>query len=94
MGKNGDLYNQPVVINLSLGAIPSREDLARLWFNPGCSYQAEEFVHMLEDIELLQLGLHLVIQSLTELGAVVVASAGNDSNIPLWNPSAEDYPSP
>ena len=93
MRKKGDLYNQSVVINLSLGAIPSREDLARLWFNADCSCQSEEFVHLIEDIELLQLGLHLVIQSLTELGAVVVASAGNDSNIPLWNPSAEDYPS-
>jgi hypothetical protein len=90
MGENRDLHNQPVVINLSLGAIPSREDLARLWFNAGYAYQAEEFVHSLEDIELLQLGLHLVIQSLTELGAVVVASASNDSNIPPWNPWSED----
>jgi hypothetical protein len=85
MGENGDLHNQPVVINLSLEAIPSQEELARLWFNADYSGQAEEFVHMVEDIEQLQLGLHLVIQSLTELGAVVVASAGNDSNIPLWN---------
>jgi hypothetical protein len=86
MGKDGDLYKQPVVINLSLGAIPSREDLARLWFNAECSCQQEEFVHTLEDIELLQLGLHLVIQSLTELGAVIVASAGNDSSIHQWEP--------
>jgi hypothetical protein len=86
MGKDEDLYNQPVVINLSLGAIPSREELARLWFNADYSYQVEEFVHTLEDIELLQLGLHLVIQSLTELGAVIVASAGNDSSIHLWEP--------
>jgi Subtilase family len=86
MGENGDLHKQPVVINLSLGAIPSQEELARLWFNADYSYQAEAFVHTLEDIEQLQLGLHLVIQSLTELGAVIVASAGNDSSIHQWEP--------
>ena len=90
MGKNGDLHDKPVVINLSLGAIPSREELAELWFNADDSYQTEEFVRTLEDIELLQLGLHLVIQSLAELGAVIVASAGNDSNIPQWNSWAAD----
>src|SRR6266487_1622694 len=92
MEENGDLHNQPVVINLSLGAIPSEEELAQLWFNADCSCQAEEFVHMVKDIELLRLGLHLVIQSLTELGAVIVASAGNDSSIHQWNPVIE-YPS-
>ncbi|HXZ03486.1 MAG TPA: hypothetical protein VEH81_01565, partial [Ktedonobacteraceae bacterium] len=35
--QHGNLYEQPVVINLSLGAIPSQEDLARLWFNADCS---------------------------------------------------------
>ncbi len=90
MEERGDLYKQPVVINLSLGVIPPREDLARLWFKAGYAYEAEEFVRLLKDIDLLQLGLHRVIQSLTELGAVVVASAGNDSNIPLWNPWAEE----
>ncbi|HXZ04015.1 MAG TPA: S8 family serine peptidase, partial [Ktedonobacteraceae bacterium] len=55
-----------------------------------CSCQPEEHVRTLEDLDLLQLGLHLVIQRLTELGAVVVAAAGNDSNIPLWIPWTQD----
>lgn len=86
MEENGNLYNQPVVINLSLGAIPSQEDLAQLWFNADYSYQSEEFANIVKDNELLRLGLHLVIQRLTELGAVIVASTGNDSSIHQWEP--------
>src|SRR5258708_10962614 len=77
----GDLYNQSVVINLSLVLMPPRDDLPGLWFVNGGS-SMEDLAQIAHDIELLQTPFHLVIQSLTALGAVIVAAAGNDSNTP------------
>ena len=77
----GDLYNQAVVINLSLVLMPPRDDLPGLWFSDsGCSM--EDLTQIAHGIELLQTPFHMVIQSLTALGAVIVAGAGNDSNTP------------
>ncbi len=81
----GDLHNKPVVINLSLVVTPHDRDLPRVWFGEDCSCDAEEFVMMMEDIAKLRTPLHLVIQSLSALGAVIVASAGNDSHVEHWH---------
>jgi len=85
MSVGGDLYNKPVVINLSLVVTPHDEDLPRLWFGDDCSCDSEEFIEMMDDIEKLRLPLHRVIQSLYALGAVIVSSAGNDSGVELWH---------
>jgi subtilisin family serine protease len=79
-GKKGDLYNKPVVINLSLVLTPSEEDLLRVWFGVDPTHTMEGMAETKYDSELLRLHLHKVIQSLTANGAVMVASAGNDSN--------------
>ncbi len=84
MSVGGDLYNKPVVINLSLVATPHDRDLPRVWIGEDCSCDAEEFVMMIEDFAKLRTPLHLVIQSLSALGAVIVASAGNDSHVLQW----------
>ncbi len=65
----GDLYGKPVVINLSLVTTPHQEDFSQLWSGDDTT-----------DHEPLTVNLHAVIQSLTTLGAVVVGSAGNDSD--------------
>src|SRR5258708_34931681 len=77
----GDLNNQAVVINLSLVLMPPRDDLPGLWFLNGGS-SMEDLAQIAHDLELLQTPFHLVIQSLTALGAVIVSAAGNDSNTP------------
>ncbi len=87
----GDLYQKPVVINLGLVIGPAEEDLVRAWFGEDCSCNAEELVEMISEIERLKLGLHLVIQNLTELGAVVVAAVGNDSNAQQWQGSIAEH---
>ena len=77
----GDLHNKAVVINLSLVLMPPRDDLPGLWFSDSGN-SMEDLTQIARGIELLQTPFHLVIQSLTALGAVIVASAGNDSNTP------------
>jgi len=74
-----DLYNKSVVINLSLVITPHHEELAKVWFGDDHCCDAAEFTEMMREVERLRLGLHTVIQSLTSLGAVIAASAGNDS---------------
>jgi hypothetical protein len=69
-----------VVVNLSLVVTPADEELAALWFDGNCCYHSGDFASMMYEVGLLRAGLHLVIKSLTTLGAVVVASAGNDSS--------------
>lgn len=69
-----------VVINLSLVVTPADEELAGLWFDDNCCYHSGDFASMMYEVGLLRAGLHLVIKSLATLGAVIVASAGNDSN--------------
>lgn len=91
MTAGGDLYRRPVVINLGLVIGPSEEDLIRAWFGEDHSCNAEEVVMMISETERLKLGLHLVVQSLTELGAVVVAAAGNDSNAQQWQGSMVEH---
>jgi len=85
MSAGGDLYNKPVVINLSQVVTPHERDLPRVWFGEDCSCDAEEFAAMMDDVRKLRLPLHMIIQSLYELGAVIVASAGNDSHVQQWH---------
>jgi Subtilase family len=81
-GQEGDLYNKPVVINLSLVVTPSEEDLLRVWFGVDPSGKMMENIQTKYNSSLLRLNLHEVIQSLAATGAVIAASAGNDSNWP------------
>src|SRR3989442_7844755 len=85
MSLGGDLYNKPVVINLSQVITPHDRDLPRVWIGEDCSCDAEEFVMMIEDFAKLRTPLHVVIQSLCALGAVIVTSAGNDSHVLPWH---------
>ena len=80
--EDGGLLGKPVVINLSLGVAPPPELLPGIWFGNNGSYSADELMQMQRDTNLLIVGLHKVIQSLSTLGAIVVAAAGNDSNNP------------
>ncbi len=84
MLKGKDLYQQPVVINLSLVITHADEELAGLWFGDDSPGGAEEFTARMQEIRQLRAGLHLVIQSLTAMGAIIVASAGNDSSVHQW----------
>lgn len=79
---SGDLRDHPVVINLSLVMMPPHEELPHFWFSDNACCHGEELTQMMREVELLRIPLHLVIQSLMALGAVIVASAGNDSNTP------------
>jgi hypothetical protein len=81
-GEKGDLNNKPVVINLSLVLTPSEEDLRRVWFGVDPSHKMGEMANKKHDSNLLRFHLHKVIQILAASGAVIVASAGNDSNWP------------
>jgi subtilisin family serine protease len=69
----GDLYQKPVVINLSLIAMPYDEEMMALGLD-------------LAHITAIRKGLLASIQSLGDLGAVFVASSGNESD-PRVNPS-------
>jgi hypothetical protein len=63
----GDLYKKPVVINMSLVVPPSDEEAKKLKFKP-------QFTH--------QLRSHLLkpMHRMSELGAIFVASAGNEAD--------------
>ena len=65
--EGGDLHKKPVVINMSLVIGPPEGDLSRLG---------------LDDATLQQIltGLHPLLQNLTSLGAILVASSGNDTD--------------
>ncbi|GAC1400161.1 MAG: hypothetical protein NVS4B12_05160 [Ktedonobacteraceae bacterium] len=75
-----DLHNKPVVINMSLVMTPSDEDLFMNWFGDSCNCSPDKHVEMMNDTKLLRTPLHVAIQALAVRGAVLVASAGNDSN--------------
>ena len=72
---SGDLYNQPVVINLSLVATPSDEDL----YQPAFGFDIPE-------VNQLRNQMLVTIMSLINFGAVFVASAGNDSDTTAYPP--------
>lgn len=84
---NGDLYNQNVVVNLSLVITPAHDECVSAWYGNAGSYSSTDLAAMIREMELLRAGLHCAIQSLTDLGAVVVAAAGNDSTVQQWSPS-------
>ncbi|GCE14036.1 S8 family peptidase [Tengunoibacter tsumagoiensis] len=84
-GEAGDLYQQPVVINLSLVTLPHQEVLVPFW--SGGAYTGA--VQQTNETASLTLGLQAAIQSLTASGAIVVGSAGNDSDARSGNSSGE-----
>jgi subtilisin family serine protease len=90
MQEGGDLHDRQVVINMSLVATPADEELPSLWFGDD-SCHAEDIAQMMYELKLLRDSLHLVIQSLTAEGAVVVASAGNDSDFDIGPASMASY---
>ena len=67
MEPEGDLFGMPVVINLSLVIGPPEGDLSRLTLDK-------------DMVKLYLTGIHSLVQNLTSLGAIFVASAGNDSD--------------
>lgn len=71
--RNEDLRQRPVVINLSLVIGPPECDLARLHLASQKTPHTQSLPDLLKDL------LNLM-QSLAQLGAVFVASAGNDSD--------------
>ncbi len=68
-----------VVVNLSMIIGSPDANLPDLWFADDSS-NAEGLAAMIHDIELLYAGFHAVIQGLVAQGAVIVASAGNESD--------------
>jgi hypothetical protein len=72
----GDLYNKPVVINLSLVVLPPEDDI------PAGVTDAV--------LKASRDSLNLLIQSLADLGAIFVAAAGNDSD-PRMNASEKRF---
>lgn len=82
-GQPGDLYQKPVVVNLSLVSTPADEELVRFWFQDSNNgYNPLDHLRAAADIKLLRASLHRVIQELTACGAVIVGAAGNDSFTP------------
>src|SRR5579875_288950 len=80
--EDGGLRGRPVVINLSLVLAPPQEELTGFWLGDDGSFPPDSISKKRPGPDLLLIGLRTVIQSLTTLGAVVVAAAGNDSNSP------------
>ncbi len=76
-GKEGDLYNKPVIINMSMVTMPHEEEMVQLWSAGGLPDQ----VTATDDTDPLRNGLHVIIQSLSALGAIIVSAAGNDSDV-------------
>jgi subtilisin family serine protease len=68
-GQRGDLCQKPVVINLSL-VIPTDEEAWQKQINP-----------VVRGFNIIQAHLRLAITSLTHVGAIVVASAGNEGDL-------------
>jgi len=67
-GQVGDLYQKPVVINLSL-VIPTDEEAQQRQINP-----------VVPGFNIIQANPFLAITGLTQVGAIVVASAGNEGD--------------
>lgn len=65
--KQGDLYQKPVVINLSMVISPSDEDITNQ--------------QIASDIDLIRTNMLEPIKSLLQLGVVFVSSAGNEADI-------------
>jgi hypothetical protein len=78
----GDLYNQPVVINMSMVFMTHRDQFAELWYAREDGLCVHDLGEVTLNIERLRTPLHLVIRSMTALGAVMVGATGNDSNAP------------
>ena len=85
----GDLYQKPVVVNLSLVVTPSDENLLQVWYGMDPPHMASSHALMKElpeemraDMELLRAPIGKAIECLAASGAVIVASAGNDSHRP------------
>jgi hypothetical protein len=82
-GKQGDLYQQPVVINMSLVSTPADVELVRFWFqDSNGGYNPTDHLQAANDMRLLRAPLQRVIQELALNGAVMVGAAGNDSFTP------------
>ncbi len=76
-GQVGDLYQKPVVINLSL-VIPTDEEAQQKHINPVAG-----------GFNIIQADLLLAITSLTQVGAVVVAPAGNEGDLREMGPGGK-----
>ncbi len=82
-GKQGDLYQKPVVINMSLVTIPAEQELVRYWFqDDNDGNNPLDHLQAANDMRLLRAPLQRVIQELALNGAVMVGAAGNDSFTP------------
>jgi hypothetical protein len=68
-GQVGDLYQRPVVINLSL-VIPTDEEAAQ-----------KQISSVADGFNIIQASPFFAITSLTQVGAIVVASAGNEGDL-------------
>jgi subtilase family protein len=75
MSQGGDLYQQPVVINMSL-VIPTKEELMSVGIDPDLGGPDND----------VYTGLRQQIQNLVGLGAIIAASAGNEGDL-RENPS-------
>jgi len=73
---DGNLYGQPVVVNLSLVIGPPECELARLGLEPRVTCQAEDT----SSLPVLLSGLLNLMQSMARQGVTFVAAAGNDSD--------------
>ncbi len=81
----GDLRERQVVVNLSLVTTAAQEELPLVWFGQDFGCPSMELSDTMRSTLLLRANLHRVVQSLVSLGAVLVAAAGNDSNVHRWN---------
>ncbi|GHO44773.1 S8 family peptidase [Ktedonospora formicarum] len=81
-GQPGDLYDKPVVINLSLVMTPSDENLYAYWHTSNGGYSQSDALSMAYDLATLRAPLHRAIQRVEACGAVIVGAAGNDSHTP------------
>ncbi len=77
MSVGGDLYRQPVVINMSL-VIPTKEELKSVGIDPDLGGPDND----------VYTSLRQQIQSLVDLGAIIPASAGNEADL-RENPSGK-----
>jgi hypothetical protein len=78
----GDLCDKAVVINMSMVFMTHRDQFAELWYAREDGLCVHDLGEVTLNIERLRTPLHLVIRSLTALGAVMVGATGNDSNAP------------
>jgi subtilase family protein len=78
----GDLYNQPVVINMSLVFMLHRDQAPEMWYAREDTVCVHDLGEIVLNTERLRVPLHMVIRSMAALGAIMVGSTGNDSNAP------------